>query len=194
MKKILVMILALCCAFAMFSCGDAEYIGDFNNAIKATKPTVVKVEVVAKSALGELNSVYTTTYNEDGSFAIEYTKESFNSASDGESDDVIKTETGSVSCDANGKYSDGGDIAGTLADAKGVSLKLSEKTMKASVSADGNVLTATVAAKNTASVFGVEYAGDVTLVITKAQDKIVSYTMSYQANETTAISVVCTFK
>ena len=159
-----------------------------------TSPTVVNVKISLTTPIATLESNYKTTYAEDGSFVLEYTKEELNTATSGAADEIKKVVTGSVTCDKDGNYSDGGNVAGTVTAAAGTALNLSKKKIDAEFSEDGNVLTATVKAKNTKSVFGVEYASDVTLVITRNADKIVSYVMTYAIDENNSVSVVCSYQ
>lgn len=180
MKKILIIMLALTCAFAMFSCGDKGVSLDgFKKAVDNTAPTVVNVNVAVETDIGALNSSFKTTYAADGSFVIDYSYEQFNTSTS-DTDDVKSTITGQVTCDKDGKYSDGGALTGTTTAATGAKLSLDAKKMdNVKVSEDGNVLNATVKAANTKAVIGIEIASDVTLVITKAADKVVSYSMEY---------------
>ena len=191
MKKILIVMLALTCAFAMFSCGDESVSLDgFKTAVNNTAPTVVNVSVEVETDLGALTSNFKTTYAADGSFVIDYSYEQFNTTSNGDADDVKSTITGQVTCDKDGKYSDGGAFTGTTTVATGAKLALDSKKMESvTVSADGNVLNATVKADNTKAVLGIEIASDVKLVITKVADKVVSYSMEYDKT-----TVTCSFQ
>ena len=191
MKKILVIMLALACTLAMFSCGG-DSVDAFNKAIKNTNPTTVNVAIETGTALGSLSANYETVYAEDGSFTINYSYEKFNTSNEGDADDVTVTVSGVVTCDKDGNYSDGGALVGTATTVTGAKIKLGSK-MNYSVSNDGNVLTATVKAANTKAALGVEIAADVTLVITKANDKIVSYTMSY-TTESSETTIICEYK
>ena len=65
--------------------------------------------------------------------------------------------------------------------------------MTYTLSKDGNVLAGTVKAANTKAVFGVEYASDVTFVLTKTSEKIVSLSMTYTLTEGT-VEVVCNYQ
>lgn len=181
MKKILTIILALTCAFAMFSCGDETVSLDgFKKAVDNTAPAVVNVSTEVESALGTLASSFKTTYAADGSFVIDYSYEQFNTSTSGNAGDVKSTVTGQVTCDKDGNYSDGGALTGTTAVATGAKIAFDSKKMEnVKVSEDGNVLSATVKAANTKAVLGIEFASDVTLVVTKASDKIVSYSIEY---------------
>lgn len=189
MKKILIIMLALTCVFAMFSCGDkGASLDGFKKAVDNTAPTVVNVNVAVETDIGALNSSFKTTYAADGSFVIDYSYEQFNTSTS-DADDVKSTITGQVTCDKDGNYSDGGALTGTTTAATGAKLNLDSKKMTYTVSKDGNVLTATVKAANTKAVLGIEIASDVTLVVTKAADKIVSYSMEY-----TNTAITCSYQ
>jgi len=178
MKKILIVLLALTCAFAMFSCGKSVSLDDFEKAITNTNPTVVEVEITSDTAFGPLSASFKTTYAEDGSFVIDGSYEKFNTIAEGAAADVKAVVPVKITCDKNGNYSDGGAFSGSNPAVTGGVIKLSKK-MDAEISADGNVLTATVSADKTEAVFGIAYASDVTLVMTRNDGKIVSYTMEY---------------
>lgn len=179
MKKLLIVLLALTCAFAMFSCGDSnEAYVEFENAIEATTFTAIDVQITSDTAFGPLAASFKTTYAEDGSFVIEGSYERFNATTEGGAEDDISVVSVKITCDKNGNYSDGGEFSGSNPAATGKKLVLGEK-MDATLSADGNVLSATVKAEDTEAVFGVAYATDVKLTVTKNDGKIISYTMEY---------------
>ena len=191
MKKLLIILLALTCAFALFSCGDdGVSVEEFKKAINATNPTEIEVTIVQETANGNLAAEMTTTFAEDGSFVIVGFYERFTGASSLEDKESIPIN---VSCNASGSYSDGGDFAGSNPASTGAKLNLGAKKLQPTISEDGKVLTVTVGAANTKAVLGVEYAQDVVLVITINDGKVISYTMSY-TNEFGAVSVVCTYK
>jgi hypothetical protein len=129
------------------------------------------------------------TYNEDGSFTIDYVYEKFNDI--GEGDDLKSEVTGKVTCDKNGNYSDGGSLTGKVALAEGAKINLAK--VKATISADGNSLTATVKAEDTKAVLGVELPSDAELVIIKSADAIVSYSIKY-SNASGDVTVSCEYK
>ena len=109
MKKILTILLAFACAFALFSCGETGVtVGDFKNAINNTTPAEIEITIVQQTANGPLTSEMTTTFAEDDSFTIEGFYERFTSASSSEDKETIAIN---VSCSASGSYSDGGSFA-----------------------------------------------------------------------------------
>lgn len=194
MKKILVFILAVASVFTMFSCsGEDDGLKAFTKAVDATSPAVIEVNTTMTTVEGELKSQSTTTFNEDGSFTLAYWYEQFNTSASGVSEELITKIEKTVTCDKDGNYSDGGALADSTTATTGHKLGLDAKKITYKISEDGTVLTATVKANNTKAVFGVEIAADVTLVVTKNADAVVSFTMNY-ALEAGTVKVVCNYK
>ena len=192
MKKFIAFLIAITCVFAMFSCGN-DSVEAFTKAMNATEPTVVELNATVGTVYGDLDASYVVTYSEDGSFTVDYCYDEFASTSEGTADSVTIERKGTVSCDKDGNYSDGGAVSGKIESTSGKKLTLKDNKMSAKVSGDGNVLTATVKAKNTKAIFGVDIASDVELVMTKSEGKIVSYTMTYTL-ESGNVTVSCTYK
>ena len=192
MKKLLIVLLALACAFTMTSCGKYEFLDDFKKAIENTNPTAIDVQITSDTALGALNASFKTTYAEDGSFVIEGFYEKFNTSTEGNAEDVKTVVPVKITCDQNGNYSDGGAFSGSNPVATGKEIKL-KRRMKPSVSPDGNILTATIKARKTKRLLGAAYPNDVTLIITKNEDKIISYTMEY-ATDYGYDRIVCNYQ
>jgi len=184
MKKILCLLLVCVCAFSIVACDDdPNYYKDFETAAAQTSPTTVTLTVKQEQAVATLNATFVTTYAEDGSAVITYSRDVINPIGTGSADETISTVTGTVTCDAQGNYSDGGEFKGNSAVVSGVSFKFNKKKMNATFSNDGNVLNATVAAADTASVLGVDFGVDVTVTITKSEGKIIAFTLEYTAAE-----------
>ena len=190
MKKILTLILVLTCAFAMFSCGDdvtapvyTQEAAEFITAFGATEVTTLKVTVAAETAEGTLTSTYTTVYNADKTTTITYSIETIPGI---ESTEDMVVLTGTVSGDASGNYTDGGEIASKLG-ATGVKFNYtSDKITNFEV--DGNVLAIVVPAADTQAVIGYAVGSDALVTVTKAEGKITSLTLSY-----TGVSIVCQY-
>lgn len=145
----------------------------FVSAIGATNPEKVTVTVKTTTKYGELTSTYVTTFAADGSFTVDYTVEKFNDSLEATSTELKIVETGTITCNADGSYSDGGAFAGSNPQATGVKLNIkSDKVTEYNVNGDN--FNATVKAADTKDVFGVEYKNDATLVLTKNNGKIVS--------------------
>ncbi len=188
MKKILALILVLTCAFTLFACNDegsayTEEAAEFITAFGATTVSTLKVTVTADTAEGTLTSVYTTTYNSDNTSTMTYSIETIPGLDSTEDVEVL---TGTVTCDASGNYSDGGEISGKLA-ATGVSFDYDSDKIS-TYSIDGNVLAITVPAADTQAVIGYAVGSDALVTVTKADGKITSITLSY-----TGVSIVCQY-
>jgi hypothetical protein len=191
MKKIITILLLALLTFSFASCGegDGPSVDGFVAAVNNANPEAIEITIKSATALGELSGTYTVTYNEDGSFTIDYVYEKFNDI--GEGDDLKSEVTGKVTCDKNGNYSDGGSLTGKVALAEGAKINLAK--VKATISADGNSLTATVKAADTKAVLGVELPSDAALVIIKSADAIVSYSIKY-SNASGDVTVSCEYK
>lgn len=190
MKKILALILALTCAFALFACGDdktgavyTEDAAEFITAFGATDPASIKVTVTADTTEGTLTSTYTTVYSAGKISEITYSIETIPGINSTEDLEVL---TGTVTCDASGNYSDGGTIAGKLG-ATGIKFDYDSNKIN-NFQIDGNVLAITVAAADTEAVIGYALGTDATITATKADGKIISVTLTY-----TGVSIVCQY-
>ena len=194
MKKLITVILALACMFTMFSCGETDDgIKNFKAAFDATVDNIdtVTVEVDFETAVGTLEASFVTKYNADKTCEVEYSYEKLLATSEGEAGEWKKTVAGKLTCDKDGNYSDGGDVAGSNAFVTGAKINLDAKKITYTIS--GNVLTANVKAENTNAVLGEEIAADVQLIVSMTSDgKISSYTMSYET-EQGAATVVCSY-
>ena len=184
-KKIIVSAVAvvymLLGIFTLASCGSEKFEG-FSKAISATEPKTVEGAVTMYTEFGPLTATYTATIAEDGSFLIDYAYDKFNEIGDGGSGEVGSKVTGSVTY-KDGVYSDTSLAAKLSADAAATKLKLNGDKMKYTLSDDGNVLSATVKAAKTKSVLGIEYASDVSFILTKEDGKIKSLSMTYTLAE-----------
>lgn len=180
MKKIIALLIAITCVFAMVSCGETGIdLTAFKDAVAATNPTSVEIETSLETELGALEGSFNVTYAEDGSAVIEYSYEQFNELTDSANvTEIKKTITGTVNVGADGSYSDGGELVGSVSAAGGFTINLDSNKMK-DCEVNGNVLTATVEAANTQAVLGVAIAYDVTVTLTKGETSLVSLTLVY---------------
>ena len=190
MKKILALILVLTCAFTLFACGDdevtavySEEAAEFITAFGATEITSLNVTVTTEIADGTLTATYTTVYNDDGTTSITYSIETIPGIDSAEDLVVL---TGTVTSDAQGNYSDGGEIAAMLG-AKNPTFDYDSNKIT-TFEVDGNVLAVTVPAADTQAVIGYAIESDALVTVTKADGQITSVTLSY-----TGVSVVCQY-
>jgi hypothetical protein len=191
MKKILSIALVFLMAFSFAACKEEtppSVFADFESAIYSTPASVVTVSTKLESKNGELNSLVTTTFNPDGSAKISYTVEKF--AEDFNDPDGKVTVPGEVTLNKDGTYSDGGAFAGQLNVVSGVNLSLVADKMDYKI--EGNVLSGTVKAENTADIFGVSYPVDVYFILTINANRVVSITLNYTLPEG-AVTAVCSY-
>lgn len=189
MKKFLAIVLMLTCSLALFACGGYKKdAADFVEAVAATDPAELVVTVSISTEEGTYTSEYKTVYNEDSSSTMTYkiaTVPGLDSA-----EDVVYVE-GTVTCDKDGNYSDGGAVSGKLA-ATGVKVNLESKAIE-TYAIKGNVLTIDVAKASAKDIVGIELASDAVLSVTKNADgKVVSITLNYTAAEG-PVSIVCAY-
>ena len=152
-----------------------DYRSEFAAAAKATKPSEFKITIASTEVgIPGLTSTYTVTFAEDGSFTIVGTMQKYNLELSG---DLVLSIPVNITCDKDGKYSDGGEFAGSNPAVTGLSIDFSKITNYSTPSAA--VLNATIAKSSTQAVFGVEFANDVTLVVNRSAGKIVAVSVAY---------------
>ena len=197
MKKILALLLILACSFALFACKDdkkdpdaeayAAAVAEFAQASIAA-PKGVTVSITAETALGTLKSSYVTTYNEDGSAAIEYSVEKFNGLDSEEDKSVV---TGTITVDVGGNYSDGGAFNGANPVASGLKVNFASDKIKCTI--EGDTLRATVAAADTEAVLGVALGADAVLTAVRFNGVINTVAVDYTATSG-AVKILCTYQ
>lgn len=192
MKKIIAIALSIVCVFALFACGgQSAYQKDakeFIEAFDATKASSINVTVTVDGSQGELTSTYTTVYNEDGTSTMTYSIETVAGL---ESAEDITVKEGTVTCDKDGNYSDGGAISGKLG-ATGIKFNIGSDAIK-EYQITGNTLSITVAKVDSAAVIGVAAQSDVTVVVSKtAANTIASVVLSYTGSDG-QVSITCVY-
>ena len=189
MKKILALILVLACSFALFACGGpeapsyTEAAAEFITAFGSTTVNSLNVTVTTETAEGTLTATYTTEYHADKTSTITYSIETIPGL---DSTEDLVVLTGTVVCDAQGLYSDGGEIAKKLG-ATGIKFDYDSNKIT-TFEVDGNVLAITVAAADTEAVIGYAIGADALVTVTKADGKITSVALSY-----TGVNIVCAY-
>lgn len=175
MKKIISLILALSCILALFSCGEKPIDG-FANIVSSSEPTRIITLTTYKDAENTLSGEYRTELY-DGSDLMMYCKYDFyqTPAAGLDPSKFIDTAEKTVYYH-NGMYAvvdhaaQDGEISvddlvfGTATpDEASMQIKLnldSKKIKSQKVSADGKVLTITVASENTEAVLGKKLSAD----------------------------------
>ena len=178
-------------AFAVVSCEEPEpptEFSAFEEAIDQTPASKVKVATKITTELGVLNSTVETVFNPDGSANINYTVQKFNS--DFTSPEAVITKSGAVTVNKDGSYSDGGQFQGVLGEnIAAVNLNLDAAKFE-SYSIEGGILTATVKAENTASVFGAAIGADVSFMLTTSNNRVISVAINYTIAAGTVEAIV----
>lgn len=194
-KRILTAVLLLVCmvfsTLLATSCGGSSELDDFETAIENTAPTKISGEIALyKEAVTPLKLTYSAVIAEDGTFTVKYSYNKLADASSGSASDLDVSVEGTVTYDGT-KYSDS-SIAGKIV-ASATQLDLGAY-MEYSLSDDGMVLSATVAAEDTEDVFGVDYAADVRFVLTQVEEKIVSLVLEYTLESGELVKAECFYK
>lgn len=192
MKKIIALVLAVCCVCSLASCKlfkkddgekvsavDTEAVAAVQAKLDAAAPETANITVELDSEIDTLKGSYFVTYNlEDGSATVVYTYEKFNEIGT----DGFKQTVGpnTVSVTADGILSE--EINGTGAvEALTFDINLDpDKLISASYNA--GILTAKVKASFTKAVIGVAIASDVEVMIATTELGIASITISYDTS------------
>lgn len=190
--------LILCLAFTVVSCGKDEddnnepevnNLDAFNEAVAATNPDGVIIDIKTTSELGELVSKYIVTYNDDGTAVVDQTVERFSEFDPENPENYVKktTEKSVVRMNADGTFT--GTVSGTAANiVAGVAINLSSVASAVQVNESGDVLTVTVPAASTEAVLGMAVSADVTLVISISGGAVEQIKMTY-----TGAEIVCKY-
>lgn len=187
MKKIIALILVVGCMLALVSCfptntpeepDDSDAIPGIQAKIDASAPKGAEVTVTLKSTLGDLNSTYDVTYNDDGTASVAYTYEKFNTIGANNSE-LKSTVSGTATVAADGTVS--GDLGTEGVNAVSFELKLDASKLN-SVAINAGVLTANVKAADTAAVLGVALNYDVMLTVVTGTAGVTSMSVSYTTN------------
>ncbi len=189
MKRILALSLILICVFAVSSCTliDSllpkelevpESIADTQAIIDASKPKSAEVAVAFDSSLGKLEGHYNVTYNDDGTASVKYKYELFETIDINASSTATKSvEEGEVTIAADGTVS--GDLGGVASlEALTFHINLGGNKLVDPV-LEAGILTAKVAAVNTAEVLGVELGYNADFVIVTGNGRVNSVAIFY---------------
>ncbi|MBO7304976.1 MAG: hypothetical protein J6V09_07125 [Clostridia bacterium] len=199
MKKIICLLLAIGCAFALFSCGEGGVEG-FASLIKASQPTVIVTQINENDGDQTFISTFTTTFDGDD-FTFEYSTQRYRTHQEGIEEgttELIKTETGKIYY-KNGKYSKDGTTWFSAAPdvvSKQVKLDLKAKNLDYySISKDGKTLSALLTAEQAELVFGVaiKATGDVELDVESDGKNIRSITIKYATEKLESVLIYTTY-
>ena len=199
MKKIICLLLAIGCAFALFSCGEGGVEG-FASLIKASEPTVIVTKMSENDGDQQFNSTFTTTFDGDD-FVFEYSIQRYRTWQEGIDEgttELIKTESGKIYY-KGGKYSnDGVEWFSAAPDvvAKQVKLDLKAKYPDYySIRSDGKYLSSLLTAEQAELVFGVAIGaiGDVELDIESDGKNLRSISIRYATEKLESVFIQTTY-
>ena len=194
MKKIICLILALACSFALFSCGDEEGPAPEDKLIEiagSSEPTqiITRTYYTEKSTSILYEGVYTTVFT-DGGFTLEYSyqeKAPISLDSDAGAGSVA-TKTGKVEY-KDGKYSTDGGETWVSEAPDTVTLGVVFNVTKANlgtytVSDDGKTLEAVLTAENVANLLGITIPAETAdAVITTNGTYLTGMTIEYSSEQ-----------
>ena len=183
MKKFICLILALTCAFSLFSCGNSR-VDDIIEIVNSSEPDNIKTFTTYTSG-GQLLSGSFNTDITGSEYVTTYSYQRYADPLVDGGDAYIKTVEGTVYY-SNGKYSvDGENWSITAPDSNVINIKFkisAKKLGKAVVSSDGKTLTATISAADAYSMLGVNLSANdagVTLKISTNGTNLTYVTISY---------------
>ena len=204
MKKIKifkVVLLVICLTLSMMlitSCNDEKKpdgkgsLDKFSEAIAATNPSEVDGTITMTADFGTMVMEYNAEIDESGSFVLNYSYDKYNDIENGGSSDVTTKVTGTISY-ADGAYTGDTNVAKIPANVVAAKINVKSDKLDVKVSNDGKVLTATVKAADTKTVFGVAYGSDVTISMTRQNAEVTSLTLTY-TYEGASVAVLCNYK
>lgn len=195
MKKIIALLLVVCCFGMLFACNKDDTpdnggntdkdntntvtVADFTTAINNTKPALVVVTNTVTTEIAELNSRFEIAYNEDGSANVSYSYEKLNTLEESADGELTTTYTGTFTKNADGTFTgaDGIDVSSVAA---GAAIDLSKiAAADVSINEKGDILTANVAKADTAAVLGTAINSDVTLKVAIDGGEVDLVTINY---------------
>lgn len=153
----------------------------------ANKSNAVNASVTVTMAGEELNASYVLTKTADG-FSLEYVYEQIAGL-----DSDVEVLTGTVTVDAAGNVVSGDAAMWTAFAANDLNPNIATGVKE--FDAAGNVLTITVAAADTATVFGKAFASDVVSTITlDGAGKVASITLNYTQADGSSVEAIMAYQ
>ena len=171
MKKIICLLLILCCTFAVCSCNKKEPKGvaKIASIVESSNPTRITTfsdyYLASETDAATLKGRYFTSIMEDGTKKFEFKYDRFAAVG---LDSAIETVTGSVLYNADGSVSedDGATWTGSGTGYLPYSLVIDESCFDSfTVSEDGNTLSAVISANKAERVFGTKISAEGTILL-----------------------------
>ena len=194
MKKIICLLLALVCMFAVVSCGEGTVNAPIATIVSGNAPTKVTTLVSyvgAKTLSGKFVNTIDTANSKS---VLEYEFDRYATVAEANAEGSIKTITGKLYC-KDGKVSstEGGEFVDTVVtQAANFKLNLDERNFTTFVfTEDGNSVNATLAPENSASVLGTSVAanGDISISVVTNGKYLNRITIRYLSVDGASVSV-----
>jgi uncharacterized lipoprotein YehR (DUF1307 family) len=180
MKRLIALLLAITCVFALASCGDST--NDLQKVVLASKPDVIKTLTTVITGEEVFHGTYLTTINGED-FTFEYSYEQYADISEA-ADSYIKTVEGVVYY-KDGKYSEDGEnwsVENPGVDDKSVKLNLdSENFTEYTLNTDQTSLVATFTSENSEIILGrkIVATGEILLSVSTNGQNLTLVSISY---------------
>jgi len=192
MKKIICLILALACCFALFACGKTdETLEAFLASVNASEPTDITTLTTHTRGDVYYNGTYETVITENGFvFTYEY-EEKAPVTADSTTGSVI-TKSGEIVYDGQ-KYLLNGEPTTAAPEVAYMSLTLNltaQTIGEYRLSRDGNTITAEISADQVKAIFGTEIsATTATLTVKLAGNRLSRVNLAYTTTDGTEVLV-----
>lgn len=192
MKKIICLILALACCFALFACdkGD-ETLEAYLGAVNASEPTNITTLTTHTRADVYYNGIYQTTMTDDG-FVFNYEYEEKAPVTADSTTGSVITKSGEIVYDGT-TYMVDGEPTTVAPNVAYMSLTLNltaENIGEYRLSRDGNTLTAELSAEQVKAIFGTEISATAaTLTLKLAGGRLSRVNLAYTTLDNTEVFV-----
>ena len=192
MKKIICLILALACCFALFACGETdETLEAYLGAINASEPT--NITTLTTHTRGDVyyNGIYETVITADG-FVFNYEYEEKAPVTADSTTGSVITKSGEIVYDGK-TYVVNGEATTVAPDMAYMSLTLNltaETVGEYRLSRDGNTLTAEISSEQVKAIFGTEISATAaTLTLKLAGGRLSRVNLAYTTLDNTEVFV-----
>lgn len=191
MKKIIALILAVVCLFALVACSESEadkQLAVYIDAISKTSPSAAVINTTYTDAnFGvSLGGAYNVTYNDDGTATVAYEYDKLGQIGE----EFMSTVSGTVTIKEDGTVDGTIDTAVQAAAEIKLNLKASEI---AQFTVAKGILTAIIKADKTESVLGVDLGADASLMMVVTNDGKIGTVSVVYTDEGGTSSIVCMY-
>lgn len=193
MKKIICLVLALACCFALFACNKTdETLEAFLGVVNSSEPTNITTLTTHTRQDVYYSGEYKTEMTEDG-FVFTYEYEEKAPVVAGSTTGSVVTKKGEIVYDGNSYVVNGGEPTTAAPDVAYMSLTLNltaQNIGEYRLSRDGNTLTAELSADQVKAIFGTEISATAaTLTLKIAGGRLSRVNLEYTTADSTEVLV-----